>query len=186
MYPEEASIQDKTLMQLYSQHEFTGEAGMVSITAGAVNLASYFSGPESAIYVILILTSEELRLRRIEAELARQDRKQREIERRLSALERLNRSNDHLLYHSLLDAGDRQWWHSQGINDASIDAYQLGVCYNCPTDYQHRPSYTIPIYDSRGETLLNIRHRESYRRGFYKKIGWEERPQAANFVLPLT
>lgn len=33
--------------------------------------------------------------------------------------------------------------------------------------------------------LLNIRNRESYQRGFYKKVGWEERPQAANFVLPL-
>jgi hypothetical protein len=59
-YPEEASIQEKTLMQLYSQHEFTGEAGMVSITAGAVNLASYYTGPETAIYVILILTAEEV------------------------------------------------------------------------------------------------------------------------------
>src|SRR6056297_1869525 len=58
-YPEEASIQEKTLMQLYSQHEFTGEAGMVSITAGAVNLASYYTGPETAIYTILILTAEE-------------------------------------------------------------------------------------------------------------------------------
>ncbi|MFC1976610.1 GNAT family N-acetyltransferase [Chloroflexota bacterium] len=34
--------------------------------------------------------------------------------------------------------------------------------------------------------LLNIRDRESYQRGFYKKVGWQERPQAANFILPLT
>jgi len=33
--------------------------------------------------------------------------------------------------------------------------------------------------------LLNIRNRESYRRGFYKKLGWQERDMAANFVLPL-
>jgi GNAT superfamily N-acetyltransferase len=33
--------------------------------------------------------------------------------------------------------------------------------------------------------LLNIRDRESYQRGFYKKLGWQEREQAANFVLPL-
>ncbi len=58
-YPEEVVIQEKTLMQLYSQHEFTGEAGMVSLTAGAVNLASYYTGPESGVYVILILTAEE-------------------------------------------------------------------------------------------------------------------------------
>ena len=58
-YPEEVVIQEKTLMQLYSQHEFTGEAGMVSLTAGAVNLASYYTGSESGVYVILILTAEE-------------------------------------------------------------------------------------------------------------------------------
>jgi GNAT superfamily N-acetyltransferase len=33
--------------------------------------------------------------------------------------------------------------------------------------------------------LLNMHERESYRRGFYKKLGWEERPDAANFVYPL-
>jgi GNAT superfamily N-acetyltransferase len=30
--------------------------------------------------------------------------------------------------------------------------------------------------------LLNFRHRESYQRGFYAKLGWEERPEAANFI----
>lgn len=58
-YPEEASIQDKTLMQLYSQHEFSGEAGLVTLNAGAVNLASYYTGQDTSVYVILILTSEE-------------------------------------------------------------------------------------------------------------------------------
>jgi len=33
--------------------------------------------------------------------------------------------------------------------------------------------------------LLNMRKRESYQRQFYSKQGWEERPDAANFVLPL-
>jgi GNAT superfamily N-acetyltransferase len=33
--------------------------------------------------------------------------------------------------------------------------------------------------------LLNMHERESYRRGFYRKQGWEERPDAANFVYPL-
>lgn len=33
--------------------------------------------------------------------------------------------------------------------------------------------------------LLNIRTRESYQRGFYKKLGWQERPDAANFVYSL-
>ncbi len=33
--------------------------------------------------------------------------------------------------------------------------------------------------------LLNMRKRESYERQFYSKQGWEERPDAANFILPL-
>ena len=32
-------------------------------------------------------------------------------------------------------------------------------------------------------SLLNMRERESYQRGFYSKDGWEERPDAANFVF---
>jgi len=31
--------------------------------------------------------------------------------------------------------------------------------------------------------LLNLRNRESYKRSFYKKQGWEERQEAANFIL---
>jgi GNAT superfamily N-acetyltransferase len=33
--------------------------------------------------------------------------------------------------------------------------------------------------------LINARHRESYKRGFYAKQGWQERPEMANFVLYL-
>ena len=58
-YPEEISIQEKTLMQLYSQHEFTGEAGMVTLMAGAINFTSYYTGPESAMYIILVLNTDE-------------------------------------------------------------------------------------------------------------------------------
>jgi GNAT superfamily N-acetyltransferase len=34
-------------------------------------------------------------------------------------------------------------------------------------------------------SLLNMRRRESYQRGFYAQHGWEERPEAANFILQL-
>ena len=33
--------------------------------------------------------------------------------------------------------------------------------------------------------LLNLKNRESYQRGFYKKQGWIEREEVANFVLRL-
>ena len=34
-------------------------------------------------------------------------------------------------------------------------------------------------------SLINFRDRDSYRRGFYAKNGWEERLDAANFVINL-
>ena len=34
-------------------------------------------------------------------------------------------------------------------------------------------------------SLLNMRQRPSYGRGFYAGLGWRERPEAANFVLEL-
>jgi ribosomal protein S18 acetylase RimI-like enzyme len=33
--------------------------------------------------------------------------------------------------------------------------------------------------------LVNRKTRESYQRGFYRKLGWEEREEFANFVLHL-
>jgi GNAT superfamily N-acetyltransferase len=33
--------------------------------------------------------------------------------------------------------------------------------------------------------LINMRKRESYKRQFYSKQGWEERPDAANFIIQL-
>ena len=34
-------------------------------------------------------------------------------------------------------------------------------------------------------TLINLRHRESYERGFYARRGWQERPEAVSFVYVL-
>jgi GNAT superfamily N-acetyltransferase len=33
--------------------------------------------------------------------------------------------------------------------------------------------------------LLNLRERDSYKRGFYRKQGWQERQEAINFVSPM-
>ena len=103
------------------------------------------------------LTEVERRLLMLESEQRRQRIKQAEHEKRLSALEKMHRCRDHLTYHELMDQDDRAYWHSQGMTDATIDKYLLGVCYSCPTDAQHRPSYTIPVIN--GGKLVNIRHR---------------------------
>ena len=58
-YPEEVSIADKTLMQIYSTHEYTGDVGLISMNVGPLNIASYYTGAESGIYIILSLNMEE-------------------------------------------------------------------------------------------------------------------------------
>jgi len=61
----------------------------------------------------------------------------------------------HLRYHRSLDAEARAWWHGQGINDAAIARFFLGVCDFHPLYRQ--TTYTIPVIEA-GQ-LLNVRHR---------------------------
>ncbi len=58
-YPEEINIGDQTLMQIYSTHEYSGEAGMISLMVGSLNIASYYTGRDQGIYVILLLSLED-------------------------------------------------------------------------------------------------------------------------------
>jgi len=58
-YPEEVNITEKTLLQVYSQHESIAEAGMVSFMIGPLNIASYTTGPEKGYYIILLLNTDE-------------------------------------------------------------------------------------------------------------------------------
>ena len=102
------------------------------------------------------LTSEEKRLRQIEAEQRRQARKQAEMEYRLTALEQMHKCKDHVAYHQALDEQTLEYWWMEGMTSETIDRYMLGYCASCPT-YRESPSYTIPIIN-RGE-LENIRHR---------------------------
>ncbi len=58
-YPEEVVIGDKTLMQVYGTHEYTGEPGMVSLMVGSLNVASYYTGVDTGYYIILLLSLED-------------------------------------------------------------------------------------------------------------------------------
>lgn len=58
-YPEEIKLSDATLMQIYSTHEYSGEAGMISLMAGPLNIASYYTGPDKGYYLILLLTLDD-------------------------------------------------------------------------------------------------------------------------------
>lgn len=54
-YPEELIVSDETLMQIYAAHEYSGEPGMISLLVGHLNLASFYTGKEKSLYIVLIL-----------------------------------------------------------------------------------------------------------------------------------
>ncbi|MFX1236156.1 MAG: hypothetical protein ACFFAS_00715 [Promethearchaeota archaeon] len=58
-YPEEINISDKTLMQVYSTHEYSGESGMISLMVGSLNIASYYTGPDKGYYILLLLNLDD-------------------------------------------------------------------------------------------------------------------------------
>jgi DNA primase len=99
----------------------------------------------------------EARLRRLEREQAAAKREREELHRRMTALERMAKSTDHIAYHQALNAGAYEYWFSEGVTDESIERYKLGYCHRCPTAKNGSPSYTIPVVN--GGELLNIRHR---------------------------
>ncbi|MFW9822965.1 MAG: DUF2341 domain-containing protein [Candidatus Thorarchaeota archaeon] len=58
-FPEETFISEKTLMQIYSTHEYSGDKGIITLSAGSLNIVSYYSGPETSYYLLLILDLED-------------------------------------------------------------------------------------------------------------------------------
>ena len=58
-YPEEVVLTEKTLMQVYSTHEYSGESGMISLMIGSLNIASYYTGPEKNVYILLLLNLDD-------------------------------------------------------------------------------------------------------------------------------
>jgi len=58
-FPEEINMSEGTLMQIYSTHEYSGEAGMISLMVGSLNIASYYTGPEKQMYIILLLSLDD-------------------------------------------------------------------------------------------------------------------------------
>jgi len=58
-YPEELNMTEGTLMQIYSTHEYSGEAGMISLMVGSLNIASYYTGPQKQMYIILLLSLDD-------------------------------------------------------------------------------------------------------------------------------
>jgi len=100
------------------------------------------------------LTKEEL----LELRVSALERKQQELEQRMTVLEQMHQSQDHIHYHKLLtDQGlGFEYWQAEGMKPATIIKYLLGYCTSCPT-LPGYASYTIPVMAC--GKLWNIRHR---------------------------
>ena len=58
-YPDDFQISNDTLMRIFSTHAFEEAGGFLSMIIGALNIASYYSGPEKGLYISLFLALEE-------------------------------------------------------------------------------------------------------------------------------
>jgi hypothetical protein len=57
--PETLEIDNRDLIQIYSQHEYTGKPGLVSFNNPKTNLLSYYLGPKVMNYIVLFLDLDE-------------------------------------------------------------------------------------------------------------------------------
>lgn len=58
-FPEELTVTEETLMQIYAAHEYTAEPGMISLMVGHLNIASYYTGGDKPLYIILLLNLDD-------------------------------------------------------------------------------------------------------------------------------
>ncbi|NHJ25186.1 MAG: hypothetical protein EAX89_11455, partial [Candidatus Lokiarchaeota archaeon] len=58
-YPEDIKISKKTLMQVYSTHEYSGEKGVITLTVEGLHILSYYSGAEMDYYLLLLLDLDD-------------------------------------------------------------------------------------------------------------------------------
>ncbi|MFX1288642.1 MAG: hypothetical protein ACFFFY_08815, partial [Promethearchaeota archaeon] len=58
-YPEDINLSDKSLMQIYSTHEYSADKGFVTLMTGSVNLLSYYTGPDKGYYLLLLLELDD-------------------------------------------------------------------------------------------------------------------------------
>jgi len=108
----------------------------------------------------LNLTPEQKLLRQHEAEIKRLARQQTKLEKQLEAVKRMATCTDHEDYHlnACHDGEFWKWAEENGLLPETVFKYKIGKCNRCPTDPEHRPSYTLPIWRKDGP-LWAIRHR---------------------------
>ncbi len=58
-YPQGIAISEPLKLQVFQMHEYTGEAGNISLFNEGTSIVSYSSGPNEGIYIVLVLFADE-------------------------------------------------------------------------------------------------------------------------------
>jgi hypothetical protein len=58
-YPKNLNLQNNMLLQIYLQHDYTDEEGIVGLEKKDINFISYYTGPEIGVYILLLLNYGE-------------------------------------------------------------------------------------------------------------------------------
>jgi hypothetical protein len=87
---------------------------------------------------------------------------QAEADKKRTALERLQRKRNDIVYHRNLNGNSKYVQEKWGVTDTTIDDFKIGYCHACPTS-SYSDSITIPYYWH--GNLINLRHRLSNPNG---------------------
>jgi DNA primase len=93
---------------------------------------------------------------RADIETRKRQARQAELDRKRTALERLQVKRPDIIYHRNLNGQAPHLQERWGLAQETIDQFRVGYCTACPTS-TYSPSYTIPYYWA--EKLINLRHR---------------------------
>lgn len=99
---------------------------------------------------------------RADIESRKRQARQDEIDRKRTALQRLQAKRNDLTYHRNLNGNSGYVQRKWGVTDDTIDIFKVGYCNACPTS-PYSDSITIPYYW--GDSLINLRHRLSFPNG---------------------
>ncbi len=59
-YPNGLAISEPLKLQVFQMHEYTGEAGNISLVNEGTSVVSYSSGPADGVYIVLVLFADEV------------------------------------------------------------------------------------------------------------------------------
>lgn len=102
---------------------------------------------------------------------------QAESDRKRTALQRLQKQRNDLVYHRNLNGNTDYVKRKWGLRDETVEHFTVGYCHACPTA-QYSDSITAPYYW--GDELINLQHRLTNPNG-----GGKYRPEASGLPLSI-